>query len=158
MAVAGIGNNSGTYTNYKSHVEKSSSANFTAAVNQANSKGKSVVDEFIKKHPKEAGTVNGQVNAGKAVLKKNGAENIPREDMTMEEYKQFFMEQQEMKAQQRRAMYQRRNQQAQALQMQMQMMGNTGFHQFFPGNASGSFPASLMGTILAGGGSRKISV
>lgn len=266
MAVAGIGNDASAYTNYKSRAEKSTSASFTAAVNQASGRKKSVVDEFIKKHPDEAGTVNGQVNAGKAVLRKNGAENISREDMTMEEYKQFFtklmnsipfdssqqndveiwkisekgweqmkndpdyeawvlgytsldrafhnpfasmlgyspnlhteqfgasieehlgqsvpmdnsskkaqadsdeedwwtkrhkkleefLEQQEMKAQQRRAMSQRRNQQAQLLQMQMQMMRNTGFQQYFPGDMTGSYPAALMGTILAGGGSWKI--
>ena len=89
MAITGVDNSFNAYTNYKSSTEKSSSASFTNAVNQA-AKKESVVDEFIKKHPDQASTVNGQVNAGKAVLKKNGAENISREDMTMEEYKQFF--------------------------------------------------------------------
>lgn len=90
MAVAGVENSFNTYTNYKSRTEQSSTVSFCATLNKTDSKKGSVVDEFKKKHPKEAGTVNGQVNAGKAVLKKNGAENVSREDMTMEEYKQFF--------------------------------------------------------------------
>lgn len=90
MAVAGIGYYSGTYTNYKSSTEKNSSVSFATAVNQAVGRKASVVDEFIKKNPDKAGTVNGQVNAGKAVIKKNGVENINRDEMTMEEYKQFF--------------------------------------------------------------------
>lgn len=34
--------------------------------------------------------VDSQVRAGQRVLAKNNAENVSREDMTMEEYKQFF--------------------------------------------------------------------
>lgn len=95
MAVTGINSSYNTYTNYKSRTETNSSVSFSAAVNNAgtkaeSSKKESVVDEFKRNHPKEAGTVTGQVNAGKAFLQKSGADNISREDMTMEEYKQFF--------------------------------------------------------------------
>lgn len=90
MAITGIENSFNAYANYKSHTKKSSSASFAAAANNAGSQKESVVDEFRKKHPDQAGTVNKQVNAGKAVLKKNNAENLSRESMTMEEYKQFF--------------------------------------------------------------------
>lgn len=62
-----------------------------------------------------------------------------------------FMEQQEKKAIQRRALSRARNQQAQLLQMQMQMMRNSGFGQFSPGYMTGSYPASLIGAILSGG-------
>lgn len=216
MAVSGVENSFSTYTNYKSRTEKCSSVSFSESINKSNTRKESVVDEFKKKHPKEAGTVNGQVNAGKAVLKKNGAENVSREDMTMEEYKQFFtklmksipfasmpgyspnlhteqfgasieehlgqsvpmsssgqktssaddeenwwekrhkkmeefMEQQEKKAIQRRAMSQSRNQQAQLMQLQMQMMANAGFQQFSPSYMGGGFPASLAGALLSAG-------
>lgn len=261
MAVTGVDNSFGAYTNYKSRSSKTSSVSFAATVNKAGSKKESVVDEFKKRHPKEAGTVDGQVNAGKAYRKKCGAQDVSREDMSMEEYKQFFtklmngipfdpshagdteiwnisdegweqmksdpeyeawvlgytvrnrafhnpfaslpgyapnvcteqfgasieehlgqtvpvgssgskassaddeedwwekrhkrmeafMEQQEKKAMQRRALSKARNQQAQLLQMQMQMMRNAGFGQFYPGNMTGSYPASLVGAILAGG-------
>lgn len=216
MAVSGVENSFSTYTNYKSRTEKSSSVSFSETVNKSNTRKESVVDEFKKKHPKEASTVNGQVNAGKAVLKKNGAENVSRENMTMEEYKQFFtklmnsipfasmpgyspnlhteqfgasieehlgqsvpmnssgqktssaddeenwwekrhkkmeefLEQQEKKAIQRRALSQSRNQQAQLMQLQMQMMANTGFQQFSSSYMGGGFPASLAGALLSAG-------
>ncbi len=50
----------------------------------------SAVDAFKKKHPDDAAHVNSQVKAGKKVLEKNGVTDVSREDMTMEEYKQFF--------------------------------------------------------------------
>ena len=90
MAIAGVENNFYVYTYYKNSTAKSSSASFSTAVNKANSQKESVVDEFRKKHPDQVSIVNRQVNAGKEVLRKNGGENISREDMTMEEYKQFF--------------------------------------------------------------------
>ncbi len=90
MSVTGVENSFGTYTNYKNRTQKSSSVSFAAAVDQTKAKRESVVDEFRKKHPDQASIVDGQVNAGKEVLKKNGAENVSREEMTMEEYKQFF--------------------------------------------------------------------
>ncbi|MDE6971800.1 MAG: hypothetical protein K2P38_01630 [Lachnospiraceae bacterium] len=90
MAIAGVENNLYAYTYYKNSAAKSSSAGFSTAVSKASSQKESVVDEFRKKHPDQVSIVNRQVNAGKEVLRKNGAENISREDMTMEEYKQFF--------------------------------------------------------------------
>lgn len=50
----------------------------------------SVVDEYKKRHPEDASHVDSQVKAGKAVRDKNGAEHVSTEDMTMEEYKQYF--------------------------------------------------------------------
>ena len=49
-----------------------------------------VTEEYKKKHPDQATHVDSQILAGKNVLKKNGVENVSREDMTMEEYKKFF--------------------------------------------------------------------
>lgn len=266
MAVTGIENTFNTYTNYKSRTQTNSSLSFSGAVNKASSNREitgteSVVDQFKKNHPQEASTVTGQVNAGKAFLKKSGAENISREDMSMEEYKQFFtdlmnsipfdasqqndieiwnisekgweqmkndpeyeawvlgytvqdravhipfasmpgyspnlhteqfgasieehlgqsvpmsssgksastssddeeswwekrhrtleefLEDQEKKAQQRRAMAKSSSQQAQLLQMQVQMMGNTGFGQYFPDYLTSGYPAFLASAFLSG--------
>lgn len=50
----------------------------------------SAVTAYKRKHPEDAAHVDGQVKAGKKVLEKNGATDVSREDMTMEEYKQFF--------------------------------------------------------------------
>lgn len=53
-------------------------------------KSESAVDQYKRKHPEDISHVDAQVRAGKSVLAKNGAENISREDMTMEEYKNFI--------------------------------------------------------------------
>ena len=50
----------------------------------------SVVDEYKKKHPEDARHVEQQVKAGRAVRLKNGVPNASTEDMTMEEYKNYF--------------------------------------------------------------------
>lgn len=50
----------------------------------------SAVTAYKRKHPEDAAHVDSQVRAGKKVLEKNGAADVSREDMTMEEYKQFF--------------------------------------------------------------------
>ncbi|MDD3413725.1 MAG: hypothetical protein PHY47_06955 [Lachnospiraceae bacterium] len=50
----------------------------------------SVTDEYKKKHPSEASSVDSQVNAGKKVLSRNGVDNISRDSMSMDEYKKFF--------------------------------------------------------------------
>ena len=50
----------------------------------------SAVDDFKKRHPESASHVDAQVRSGKRVLEKNGVKDVSREDMTMEEYKQFF--------------------------------------------------------------------
>ncbi len=57
---------------------------------QSVEKKESAVDEYKRKHPKDTYNVDRQVNAGKAVLSKNGADKVPRDDMTMEEYKSFI--------------------------------------------------------------------
>lgn len=50
----------------------------------------SATEDFKKRHPENASHVDSQIRAGKNVLKKNGVENICRDDMTMDEYKSFF--------------------------------------------------------------------
>jgi len=57
---------------------------------QVNVKTESAVDEYKRKHPNDTYNVDRQVNAGKAVLSKNGADKVSRDDMTMEEYKSFI--------------------------------------------------------------------
>ena len=63
---------------------------FSEIVQRKNKQEESTVDKYKKKHPKDVWRVDSQVRAGQRVLAKNNAENISREDMTMEEYKQFF--------------------------------------------------------------------
>ena len=53
-------------------------------------KTESAVAEYKRKHPDDTYNVDRQVNAGKAVLSKNGADKVSRDDMTMEEYKSFI--------------------------------------------------------------------
>lgn len=53
-------------------------------------KSESAVAQYKRKHPEDVSHVNAQVQAGKSVIAKNGADNISREDMTMEEYKRFI--------------------------------------------------------------------
>ncbi len=50
----------------------------------------SATEDYKKRHPESASRVDSQIRAGKNVIKKNGAENVSRDDMTMEEYKRFF--------------------------------------------------------------------
>lgn len=50
----------------------------------------SATEDFKKRHPEETAHVDSQVQAGKNVLRKNGAENVCRDDMTMDEYKKFI--------------------------------------------------------------------
>ena len=50
----------------------------------------SAVDDYKKRHPESAAHVDAQVNAGKQVRRKNGAEHVSTEDMTMEEYQSYF--------------------------------------------------------------------
>ncbi|MCM1288077.1 MAG: hypothetical protein NC240_07165 [Clostridium sp.] len=63
---------------------------FSEAIQRKREQEESAVDKYKKKHPKEALRVESQVRAGQRVLAKNNAENVSRDDMTMEEYKQFF--------------------------------------------------------------------
>lgn len=95
-------NQTGSAADYiKKQAETTSGGkNFTDSVGKAQTndkthsagagKSESAVTEYIKKHPEDRAHVEGQVRAGKKVLEKNGAEDISREDMTMEEYKAFF--------------------------------------------------------------------
>lgn len=68
----------------KQDVEKRKSAT------EGKQAAESAVETFKKRHPESASHVDAQVRAGKKVLERNGAEDISRADMTMEEYKQFF--------------------------------------------------------------------
>ena len=99
MSVGSIGYTG--YTEYTaSYIAKqagsSSKSSFSGAVNQSETAAKSkkvtesAVDAYKKKHPGDAAHVDSQVKAGKKVLEKNGATNVSRDDMTMEEYKKFF--------------------------------------------------------------------
>ncbi len=63
---------------------------FSEVVQRKSKYEESAVDKYKRKHPKDALHVDSQVRAGQRVLAKNNAENVSREDMTMEEYKQFF--------------------------------------------------------------------
>ena len=68
----------------------------TAKTNAANRKNsmvnneESAVEKYKKRHPDSKYIVDSQVNAGKAVLERNGVSDVSREDMTMDEYKQFI--------------------------------------------------------------------
>ncbi|MCI9427957.1 MAG: hypothetical protein HFI81_09445 [Eubacterium sp.] len=69
-------------------------ANHTAVYakteNKENKKRDSVVEEFKRKHPKEASHVDKQVRAGRAVRLKNNAQNVSTQNMTLAEYKKYF--------------------------------------------------------------------
>lgn len=72
---------------------KSFSAAKTNAANRKNGMAaneESAVEKYKKRHPDSRYQVDSQVNAGKAVLERNGATDVSREDMTMDEYKQFI--------------------------------------------------------------------
>lgn len=50
------------------------------------------VNDFKQRHPDAAVHVDAQVRAGKNYIKNSGADSISRSDMTMDEYKAFFMQ------------------------------------------------------------------
>lgn len=50
----------------------------------------SAVEQYKRRYPQDTARVEAQVQAGKAVREKHGADNVSREDMTMEEYKNFI--------------------------------------------------------------------
>lgn len=75
-----------TYTFTSTYTEKTKSQDSNAAYRNK----ESVVDDYKKRHPEDAAHVDKQVQAGKKVRAKNGAENVSREDMTMEEYQSYF--------------------------------------------------------------------
>lgn len=81
----------GTYGTAVTKKETKNHQTETAFLNdKVAEKSESAVDQYKRKHPNDAFHVDAQVQAGKAVIKKNGADNVSREDMTMEEYKSFI--------------------------------------------------------------------
>lgn len=99
MSVGSIGY--AGYTEYTANyiakqAAAASKSSFSGAVENSEAAAKtgkvteSAVTAYKRKHPEDAAHVDGQVKAGKKVLEKNGATDVSREDMTMEEYKQFF--------------------------------------------------------------------
>lgn len=80
-----------TVNTQKTQAAKTNNRSFSDTIKKAE-QTESVVDKYKKKNPKDATLVESQVRAGQRVLAKNNAENVSREDMTMEEYKQFFTE------------------------------------------------------------------
>lgn len=53
-------------------------------------KSESAVEQYKREHPETVSRVDEQVRAGRSVIAKNGADNVSRENMTMEEYKDFI--------------------------------------------------------------------
>lgn len=74
-----------TYTFISTYTEKTKSRDGNGVYQQ-----ESVVEDYKRRHPESAAHVDKQVQAGKKVRAKNGAENVSREDMTMEEYQKYF--------------------------------------------------------------------
>ncbi|NLL75878.1 MAG: hypothetical protein GX235_01320 [Clostridiales bacterium] len=69
-------------------IDNSFSAQIKKSGVKKNSTG--ATEDYKKRHPEQAAHVDSQVQAGKNVLRKNGVENVCRENMTMDEYKKFF--------------------------------------------------------------------
>jgi len=91
MAITGVTNYiAGIYGNSVNKQVKSSQTGTASFSDKIAQKRESAVDQYKRKHPEDASHVDAQVRAGKSVLAKNGASNISREDMTMEEYKGFI--------------------------------------------------------------------
>ena len=80
----------GIYSNSVNKQAKSSQTETTSFANKVAEKRESAVDQYKRNHPEDASHVDAQVWAGKSVITKNGAGNVSREDMTMEEYKDFI--------------------------------------------------------------------
>lgn len=80
-----------TKTNYSGTVENVGTS-FSSQIEKNVSKKKytSATVDFKKRNPDQAAQVDSKVLAGKNVLKENGVENVCRENMYMDEYKQFF--------------------------------------------------------------------
>ncbi len=89
MSVNGIGA-AGIYSKSVNKLVKSNQIETTSFSDKITQKIESVVDQYKRKHPDDVSHVDAQVRAGKSVLAKNGANNVSREDMTMEEYKSFI--------------------------------------------------------------------
>ncbi len=80
----------GIYSNQVNKQAKNSQTETTSFVDKMAEKRESAVDRYKRNHPEDASHVDAQVRAGKSVITKNGADNVSREDMTMEEYKIFI--------------------------------------------------------------------
>ncbi len=80
----------GIYSNSVNKRISSSQTENTSFSDKIAQKSESAVNQYKRKHPEDISHVDAQVRAGKSVLARNGAENISREDMTMEEYKNFI--------------------------------------------------------------------
>ncbi len=80
----------GVYNISVNKQEKSSQMETSSFADKMAEKRESAVDWYKKNHPEDASHVDAQVRAGKSVITKNGADNVSREDMTMEEYKIFI--------------------------------------------------------------------
>ncbi|RKI36162.1 hypothetical protein D7V86_25470 [bacterium D16-51] len=80
----------GVYSNSVNRQAMSSQMETTSFADKMAEKRESAVDQYKKNHPGDASHVDAQVRAGKSVIAKNGADNVSREDMTMEEYKIFI--------------------------------------------------------------------
>ena len=79
----------GIYSNQVNKQAKNSQMETTSFADKMAERRESAVDQYKRNHPEDASHVDAQVQAGKSVITKNGADNISREDMTMEEYKNF---------------------------------------------------------------------
>lgn len=80
----------GIYSNSVNKQAKSSQTETTSFADKIAEKRESAVDQYKKNHPEDVAHVDAQVRAGKSVITKNDADNVSREDMTMEEYKIFI--------------------------------------------------------------------
>ena len=80
----------GIYSNQVNKQAKNSQMETTSFADKMAERRESAVDQYKRNHPEDASHVDAQVQAGKSVITKNGADNISREDMTMEEYKNFI--------------------------------------------------------------------
>lgn len=80
----------GIYSNSVKKQGKKSQTETASFSDKVAEKSKSTVAQYKRKHPEDASHVDAQVRAGKSVITKNGADNISREAMTMEEYKSFI--------------------------------------------------------------------
>ncbi|MDE7423100.1 MAG: hypothetical protein K2N51_05330 [Lachnospiraceae bacterium] len=80
----------GIYSNSVNRQAKSSQTETTSFADKMAEKRESAVGQYKKNHPEDVSHVDAQVRAGKSVITKNGADNVSREDMTMEEYKIFI--------------------------------------------------------------------
>ena len=82
----------GIYSNSVNKQAKISQAETASFADKMAEKRGSAVDQYKRNHPEDAYHVDAQVRAGRSVIAKNGADNVSREDMTMEEYKNFINE------------------------------------------------------------------